>query len=188
MKHEFGLREGKILHISEITKRERGKACNCICPYCKEPLVAKKGKQNVHHFAHLVLECEPHKAYESVIHLIAKDILVEKKYIRVPSLYFLYLMSYRINEIQEGVFDIERETREECIIELQHVGKPEVDEMTIKVIDEQTVSFEEIVTEVKINDFIPDVLIKSNMGMPLAIEIAVTHFIDDEKKEENRKS
>lgn len=55
MKHEFGLREGEILHISEVTMKESGKAYNCIYPQCKEALIAKKGSKNMHHFANYTL-------------------------------------------------------------------------------------------------------------------------------------
>lgn len=47
----FGLKEGKYYDVSEV---ERGRACGCICPSCKQVLVAKKGdpEKMAHHFAH----------------------------------------------------------------------------------------------------------------------------------------
>ena len=41
--------DGKIVHISEI---ERGLACSCVCPSCGDMLVARKGTEVGHHFAH----------------------------------------------------------------------------------------------------------------------------------------
>lgn len=35
----FGLKDGKYYDVSEV---ERGRACGCICPSCKQVLVAKK--------------------------------------------------------------------------------------------------------------------------------------------------
>lgn len=40
---------GELLSIEEV---ERGLACNCVCAACNERLVAKKGEENTHHFAH----------------------------------------------------------------------------------------------------------------------------------------
>lgn len=48
----FGFKDGKYLDISEV---ERGRACACVCPSCKQNLVAKKGlnpDKMIHHFAH----------------------------------------------------------------------------------------------------------------------------------------
>lgn len=39
----------RIVHISEIG---RGNACGCYCPGCGEALVARKGEEKGHHFAH----------------------------------------------------------------------------------------------------------------------------------------
>ena len=40
VKLAFGLKQGRIAHISEVS---RGKSCDCICPECKRALVAHKG-------------------------------------------------------------------------------------------------------------------------------------------------
>lgn len=48
----FGLKDDKYLDISEV---QRGRACGCVCPSCKQNLVAKKGPnpdKMIHHFAH----------------------------------------------------------------------------------------------------------------------------------------
>lgn len=44
-----GIKNGEIVNISSV---ESGLVCDCLCPACKTPLVAKKGGINVHHFAH----------------------------------------------------------------------------------------------------------------------------------------
>ncbi len=51
MQIPFGLKDGKYYDVSEV---ERGRACGCICPSCKQVLVAKKGdpEKKAHHFAH----------------------------------------------------------------------------------------------------------------------------------------
>ena len=62
--------DGHFVNIDEV---KTGKECCCICPACKEPLVAKnKGMVRVHHFAHQSgTECD--WAYESMLHLLAKE-------------------------------------------------------------------------------------------------------------------
>lgn len=47
----FGLKNDRYYDVSEV---ERGRSCGCICPSCKQNLVAKKGdpEKMVHHFAH----------------------------------------------------------------------------------------------------------------------------------------
>lgn len=63
--------EGKVVHINEVPN---GKECGCICPSCKEKLIAKnQGKTDrKHHFAHQSgTECD--YAVESMLHLLAKE-------------------------------------------------------------------------------------------------------------------
>lgn len=50
-----------------------GKECNCFCPACKSPLIAKnKGEKRVHHFAHQSGKDCGH-AVESMLHILAKE-------------------------------------------------------------------------------------------------------------------
>lgn len=76
----YGLRNGRLLHISDVAS---GLDCECVCPHCSAPLVAKKGAIKQHHFSH-------HKtdpcafAVESSLHRAAKQILAEAKRIHLP--------------------------------------------------------------------------------------------------------
>ena len=66
----YALDENNILvHVDDV---ETGLKCNCTCPNCHAPLLAKNnGKVRQHHFAHADgHECEG--AYESMLHLLAK--------------------------------------------------------------------------------------------------------------------
>ncbi|MEM9990763.1 MAG: GIY-YIG nuclease family protein [Bacteroidota bacterium] len=49
----YGEKEGKLIHISEVPSGRT----DLHCPYCGAALLAKKGKQNAHHFAHLEQSC-----------------------------------------------------------------------------------------------------------------------------------
>ena len=76
--------ENKILHISEVLS---GKSCNCICPACNTPLIAKKGNTKIHHFAHQTTEtCE--YGFETSLHMAAKEILSNAKTMSLPKATF----------------------------------------------------------------------------------------------------
>ncbi len=66
---------GKLVNIDEV---ENGNACQCFCPACHEPLIAKNnGDIREHHFAHKSgTECE--HAYESMLHLYAKETIQQE--------------------------------------------------------------------------------------------------------------
>lgn len=68
---------GSLRKIDEVS---RGLECNCLCPGCNTPLVARKGEQKSHHFAHhrpppeSILSCA-----ESALHKWAKNIVAKQK-------------------------------------------------------------------------------------------------------------
>lgn len=47
MKLPYGLKDGKLVHISEVDK---GKKCGCVCPACYSPFIARKGKKIIHNY------------------------------------------------------------------------------------------------------------------------------------------
>lgn len=72
----------KLVHIDNVPN---GLDCNCYCPYCHAQLVAKnKGKKKISHFAHYHAE-DCGKAYETALHLLAKEILCERKVLMLPA-------------------------------------------------------------------------------------------------------
>lgn len=86
--------DGQLVSINDV---KNGKECNCICPACKEPLIARNnGKYRRPHFAHSSgRDCEA--AHESMLHLLAKD-SIQKKFL--SSDFFsldLFYRSYCIN-------------------------------------------------------------------------------------------
>jgi hypothetical protein len=70
-----------LIHVDDVPN---GAKCNCHCPRCDSPLYAKNGGQErEHHFAHAPgQECEG--AYESALHILAKNILLEIGEIMLP--------------------------------------------------------------------------------------------------------
>lgn len=72
---------GALVHVNDV---EKGLKCSCKCPHCDAPLYAKNaGLVREHHFAHAHgHECKG--AYESQLHLLAKEVLQEAGRIMLP--------------------------------------------------------------------------------------------------------
>jgi len=78
----FGIKDGKLYEPSQV---QRGKACNCICPSCNKPLIAKQGGDRKDHFSHAMNNsCQTGR--ETAIHLAAKQIILETKAVYLPPL------------------------------------------------------------------------------------------------------
>ncbi len=73
----------QIVNVKQV---ERGLACMCFCFECSEPVVARKGEKNEHHFAHLNNKesCTIHP--ESILHKFAKQVIMQERYLTLPSL------------------------------------------------------------------------------------------------------
>lgn len=62
---------GVLRHVDDVPN---GAACSCICPSCKQPLVARNGGSKViHHFAHRAGSCK--WAAETAVMLLAHGII-----------------------------------------------------------------------------------------------------------------
>lgn len=83
---EYGLRDNRIVCISELSESERGEACKCECPYCHRPLLAKMGEIRQHHFAHKGISCEIAKAQQTALHMLAVEVLNDEKNLLVPGI------------------------------------------------------------------------------------------------------
>ena len=70
-----------LVHVNDVAK---GMNCGCVCPHCQSPLYAKNGGQiREHHFAHAKgHECDG--AFETTLHLLAKEVLQETGRIMLP--------------------------------------------------------------------------------------------------------
>ncbi|SDJ99961.1 Competence protein CoiA-like family protein [Ferrimonas sediminum] len=79
-------RNGQITSINDV---QSGLACGCICPSCGEPLIARRGDKNAHHFAHQGIEshCDAWGP-ETELHLRAKAYLLSQQFITLPSCNF----------------------------------------------------------------------------------------------------
>ncbi len=78
----YGLRsDGEHVHVSQV---QSGLACACICPACETPLIARKGKIKIAHFAHAASGGGCGRAAETNAHVWAKEVLAREKRIYVP--------------------------------------------------------------------------------------------------------
>ena len=74
---------GRMVYVGSV---ERGLSCNCRCPKCNEPLVAKLGHEGGRqpHFAHRKgSDC--HGYYMSALHKMAEQIIEEEMAVMVPA-------------------------------------------------------------------------------------------------------
>ena len=146
----YGIREGDLLHISQVP---RGLSCECVCPACHKSLVAKKGRQREHHFAHASGNSCQH-AIETALHLAAKDVLARRREIVLPAVEIRFPYDKFVN------YDFSTKV--------------------VTIAPEQRYQLDSVELEHRVSEIIPDVLAKVK-NRSLLIEIRVTHKIDERK-------
>jgi hypothetical protein len=143
----FGLKNGNLVEVSEV---ESGLACGCVCPSCHRKLQANKGPIVSHYFSHDPLQgtqaCE--SAFETAIHLMAKQILSEKGSAFFPELSIKLTQSDANGNVHE----------EKRLIEAKFLKK-----------------FDRVELEKRLGDIRPDIIAYQG-GVPFLIEVAVTNF------------
>ncbi len=158
----YGKRDGKVVHISEIGPEENGKRCKCTCPYCGGELMAKLGNGGrQRHFAHMgETNCDPTHAQQTGLHLLAKEILKENREILLPG------------------WEISRKD----IIRGSDFPFIEPD---LPAAGALMCKYDSVEIEKDYSSIIADAVIMVK-GRPCAVEIAVTHFIDEQKTKKAR--
>lgn len=149
----FGIKDGKMYEPRQVPI---GKACGCICPSCKSPLVAKHALKGLvtPHFAHQPGEnCLYGR--ESAIHLAAKQLIEEHRKLYIP----------------------DRTVRVYVVDEMGNGHSPQRTLISAGLKDFSSVRLEQ-----NISDFRPDLVATTVNGNDLLVEIAVTHFVDDKKQ------
>ena len=79
--------DGHFVSINDVVAK--GLGCGCVCPNCKQQLIAKtKGDKRKPHFAHYNPQqsADKKKCYENTMHILAKNILEEDLSIMLPAL------------------------------------------------------------------------------------------------------
>lgn len=73
MSSQFAFNEfNQLVHVKEVA---RGRACQCQCVVCSEPLVARQGEVRLHHFAHASNREPCESNHESLLHKYAKQLI-----------------------------------------------------------------------------------------------------------------
>lgn len=139
---------GRIRSVEEVS---RGLACACVCPHCKEPVLARQGDVREWHFAHASgAECD--SGAESALHLAAKQILMESGGMAIPERRITATATLPDGRTANG-----EATRPEAWID-----------------------FTTVEAEKRVGELRPDIVATVGTEV-LFIEVAVTHFIDQEK-------
>lgn len=81
--------QGEIVHVDSVPK---GKHCKCVCPNCKEELIARHGLERQHGFAHHSKKRQANLeiCYKVILYKLAEQLIATKKQIFAPSYYGIY--------------------------------------------------------------------------------------------------
>jgi hypothetical protein len=150
---------GQLKLIRELNKEtERGLKCQCVCVGCGSALVARMGETRAHYFAHYRKEDYTQVCGETAIHLLAKIILSRRKKALFP-------LHMELCELHDDLY-------EKLISQISVFREPT---LLIEPVEE---------LYLPTANFKPDIFAKFELYGELhdvAIEIAVTHFVDDDK-------
>ena len=185
----FGLKDGKIIHISEVPIEDNGLKCGCFCPVCNDMLVAKKkGKKLAPYFAHKSnSSCTG--SVETALHLFAKEIIKENRCLVLPKLSIWYgiVDTWKKENhiiITDKIYSYESYNEHFFIDEDE--GRVTIDENDIEylkenaVVKEQLIYFDNVTLEKQIDNIRPDIVLYKK-DRELLVEIRVTHEIDKDK-------
>lgn len=162
--------DGRPVSVAEVP---RGLSCGCRCPSCGERLVARKGSQRDHHFAHEGgSDCAT--GYETAVHLAVKSLLEKTKRLLLPPCYAWHI---RLNENVQVTYETEdvRKQYPSSIHFDYHYGTTGVGALPKRLVE-----FDNVVLEASQGNIRPD-LICYRKGVPLYVEVAVAHFVAEEK-------
>jgi len=151
----YAYKNGLLVHVSEVP---RGLDCGCVCVVCGNTLIARKGYQRRHHFAHAT-ETDCLGAAESALHLVSKALIGELSFINLPAYNFT-----KTREIKTGAI----------VSHQQQIAKGGKANITAVKIESQC------------NGFIPDIILDCG-PKKIIIEIAVTRKVDRNKMRHIRK-
>ena len=81
--------EGRMVHVDSVPG---GLRCDCTCPNCHEPLLARHGEKNEHGFAHHsdTRGANLNICYMVILYKLAEQIIQTTKNIYAPSYYGIF--------------------------------------------------------------------------------------------------
>ena len=175
IKNPFGINSNKeYVYIKTNDYENVEKYKECYCPECGDKLLPRMGAVNVWHFAHeRNKECNAN--FESNLHKYAKEVIKNNNKIKVPWL------------TVKGYFELDKANKL-LIADMQKWDKENVENISREMyLDSSIRNYKWIGAEIKIDDFIPDCVIEI-AGKRVAIEIFVTHGVDEVKARKAKES
>ena len=158
---QYGILGDKLVSIEDIPKEKYGLRCGCICPGCKQSLIARLGKHKRKHFGHKSGSvCNIAYAQQTALHMIAKEIIEQEKVFAFPN-YSVSLADIQWHDSFHAIY-----------------GLPQ----SMEYRKAYTAKCSSVVLEKKVSDFVPDIVVDIQ-GRICLIEIAVTHFVDEVKQQ-----
>lgn len=99
LKNPFGLRDGILFMIEDMSPEERGKKCNCVCPSCEGHFIARlKDEHRRKHFAHDGEACDEVKAYLDGLYALLREYLAEGRALILPPLGIAFPLEAEVTE------------------------------------------------------------------------------------------
>ncbi|WP_431025637.1 competence protein CoiA family protein [Halomonas sp. H5] len=146
-----------IVSVLDLTPAlHRGLRCGCVCAYCHAPLVARLGDKRCWHFAHAPGSEECGYGAETGLHLAAKQLIKEEGVITHPA----HTITCTLHDLEGKPRSLSRTVAEAI---------PRADATDIR-------------QEVALPGIVADVQLMDAQG-PLLVEVAVSHKVDDEKRQ-----
>ncbi len=105
LRNPFGLRDGQIILIEDLSKSENGLRCNCVCPACNEPFEARMGDIRRHHFAHSGQGCDEINAYLTGLYMLLNEYLTSGNPLYTPSVIVAFDLSAHYYLTEENIGD-----------------------------------------------------------------------------------
>lgn len=169
--------DAKVVTVHEVP---RGAACNCSCPGCGAPLIARQGEVQSWAFAHAAgTECS--HAFESSLHIAVKTIIETEKRLDLPGCYVLTRQETDSMQPIDGSF---MDGENYLIGPYLYRTAPLIKNLSPEgygALPPRTVRFDSVVLEHAAGDMRPDII--ASIGQThLYIEVAVTHFVDQVKQ------
>ena len=158
---EYGIRDGRVVSISEIKPEEYGLRCKCVCPGCGAPLIANLGKIKQKHFSHKGEACDIAAAQQTALHMLAKEIIEDSKKLLFPGVFI------EKDDYTDDIEDYRVQTRIPQTIEYRKAAIVKCDSVSL---------------EKRISNIVPVIMVTAK-GRGCLIEVAVTHFVDEEKEQ-----
>lgn len=158
----YGLLNGRLVSVNDVPS---GLSCGCLCPKCKEPLVAKKGRVKSHHFSHYI-QSNCSGSLETALHIKSKEIFLKHKHIMLPP-GLGKVRVRRVRKIPDAIY-------KSLMLDSQYQVDYYYQDGNINKIE-----YDDVFIETNIGKIKPDVILSSKD--PFIVELYVTHKTDFNK-------